>query len=100
MPVPPVITDNATDSLIEVIVPIKLDAAPEETPTTVQQNIPPKKITQPRVKLKTHVRLTLREDGRIGLTDQPIPVPPRRDNLPLFDVISELSGISMNVVNG
>ena len=52
------------------------------------------------MKLKTQVRLTLREDRGISLTNEPVPVPPRADNLPLFDVISELSGISMNVVNG
>lgn len=81
--------------------PGQLNAAPEPTVNTVPQKItPPKVPPAPRVKLKTQVRLTLREDRGISLTNEPVPVPPRADNLPLFDVISELSGISMNVVNG
>ncbi len=85
----------------ETDVPEQLNAAPEPTVNTIPQKIIPPKIPPvPRVKLKTQVRLTLREDRGISLTNEPVPVPPRADNLPLFDVISELSGISMNVVNG
>lgn len=78
---------------------VRFNSAPES-----EQNIIPKpnvsKPTPQRVKIKTHVRLTLREDRGISLTNEPIPVPPRADNLPLFDVISELSGITMDVGNG
>jgi hypothetical protein len=81
-------------------VPESLDSAPETTNTSTQQNTPKAKPPAPRVKIKTQVRLTLRDDRGIALTNEPVPVPPRADVLPLFDVISELSGISMNVVNG
>ncbi len=79
---------------------IDLQSAPEETDSTIEKNIPPEKIRTPLVKLRTQVRLTLRDEGRMALTNEPVPAPPRVDNLPLFDVISELSGISMNIVNG
>lgn len=78
---------------------VKLNSAPENE----QNTVPKANVSKPapqRVKIKTHVRLTLREDRGISLTNEPVPVPPRADNLPLFDVISELSGISMTVANG
>ncbi len=81
-------------------VPEKFNSAPEESQLVIKENTPPKKTHLPRVKIKTQLRITLHEESKIGLTNEPIPVPPRADNMPLFDVISELSGISMNVVNG
>lgn len=78
---------------------VKLNSAPENEQNIVPKPNVPKPAPQ-RVKIKTHVRLTLREDRGISLTNEPVPVPPRADNLPLFDVISELSGISMTVANG
>ncbi len=81
-------------------VPESLNSAPETINTPTKQNTPKAKPQAPRVKIKTQMRLTLRDDRGISLTNEPVPVPPRADVLPLFDVISELSGISMNVVNG
>lgn len=78
---------------------VKLNSAPENEQNTAPKSNVSKPVPQ-RVKIKTHVRLTLREDRGISLTNEPVPVPPRADNLPLFDVISELSGISMTVANG
>lgn len=75
-----------------------LNSAPEED-TKLTQISPPKKIT-PRVKIKIPVRLTLREEGKVVFTNEPIPLPPRTDSLPLFDMISELDGAQLQVTNG
>jgi hypothetical protein len=76
-----------------------LSSAPEKPGPPVEIIAPPKKIT-PRVKIKIPVRLTLREEGKVAFTNEPIPLPPRVDNLPLFDLISELDGATIHVSNG
>lgn len=100
------VTENLADTIpiaeisSPIDVPEKLNSAPEESQEVVKEDALPKKTQIPRVKIKTQLRITLQEESKIGLTNEPIPAPPRADNMPLFDVISELSGISMNVVNG
>jgi hypothetical protein len=92
-----------TPPIDTVIVPPEesptLSSAPEKPASPVETVIPPKKMA-PRVKIKIPVRLTLREEGKIVFTNEPIPLPPRVDNLPLFDVISELDGARLEVTNG
>ena len=96
LPVPTPVTTEVPSAIPET--PIKLDSAPQESTKPVSVS-PPKKIT-PRVKIKIPVRLTLREEGKVVFTNEPIPLPPRTDSLPLFDVISELDGAQLEVTNG
>lgn len=102
MPVPivpvnsPVPTPAPTPETPAADAPTRLDSAPE---TEEKITLPPKKIT-PRVRIKIPVRLTLREEGKIVFTNEPIPLPPRTDSLPLFDIIYDLDGAQIQVTNG
>lgn len=98
--IPTEVTPSSEAPSSDINVPQKLDSAPEPKPLPIKKNDQPKSPPMPRVKIKTQVRLTLRDDRGVVLTNESIPAPPRADNLPLFDVISELSGINMSVVNG
>jgi hypothetical protein len=67
-------------------------------PSAPEQLLP--KTSKYPVKIKTHTRWTLREGGRVVLTNEPVPVPPRVDNLPLFDLISDLGDVRFDLING
>lgn len=91
LPPSPEKTQNPEDTL-------DLHSAPEKTDKPLPKKAAPSP-TLP-IKIKTHTRLTLREGGRIVLTDEPIPVPPRVDNLPLFGLISDLGNVKLDLTNG
>lgn len=99
MPVPivPANLPVLTPEIPPTDTPARLDSAPEKEEKIEQA--PPQKIT-PRVRIKIPVRLTLREEGKIVFTNEPIPLPPRTDSLPLFDIISDLDGAQIHVANG